>query len=273
MAQWTDVPVGDWVGHTQSVDAKVTRSVTDPVMLDALAPRGESVLDIGCGEGYFARALREAGAAHVAGLDISPDFIAEARARDPEGEYHVHDISSGPFFEDASFDAVGSSMVLMYPEDLDRTYANISRILRPSGRMVASITNPYYAFPVGDWGWGLRDGLYRGFDPRHRSWRDVVRQFEGVLRSRFDFVLYIRNYFERRTVGKTLSGADVLHVHRPFSDYLNLATKHGLRFEAMWEPQISPELLARYPDEPIARALVDVPLIFVLKFVKDGPHA
>lgn len=264
MAQWSEVPSRDWVEHTKSDDAKVVRGILEPLMLAALEPRGKTVLDLGCGEGYFARKLKEAGAARVAGLDISPNFIKEAQAQNPDGEYHVHDIVSGPFFGPGTLDAVSAFMVLMYMTDLDAAYRNISTILRPSGQLVACIINPYYAEPVGLWGWALRGW----FDPRRRGWRLVARQIEGVLRSRFDYVLYIRNYFESRVVEKRLTHANVMHAHRPFSEYLNLAEKHDLHLKAMWEPKITPEIQARYPDEPVARALADVPLLFVLVFAK-----
>lgn len=256
MAQWSEVSGQDWVQHTKSDDAKVVRGLLEPLMLQALEPRGKAVLDLGCGEGYFARKLKEAGAARVAGLDISPNFIKEAQAQNPDGEYHVHDIVSGPFFGPETLDAVSAFMVLMYMTDLDAAYRNISTILRPSGQLVACTINPYYAEPVGSWGWAVRGGRYRWFDPRR------------LLRSQLDYALCIRNYFDSRIVEKKLTHANVMHVHRPFSEYLNLAEKHHLHLKAMWEPKITPEIQARYPDEPVARALADVPLLFVLVFVK-----
>ena len=268
MARWSEVSGDAWVAHTESDDAKVVRGLLEPLMLEALEPRGKVVLDIGCGEGYFARVLKQCGAAQVAGLDISRSLINEAESRDPDGEYHVHDIQSGSFFGPDAFDAVSAFMVLMYMADLEAAYRNISTILRPSGQLVACITNPYYSEPVGNWGWALEDGLYQSFDPQNRHWKVLARQIDGVLRSRFDYVLHIRNYFGIRAVEKKLSDAEVLHVHRPLSDYLNLALNHGLHLKALWEPQISPELTALYPEEPVAQALNDVPLLLVLVFAK-----
>ena len=268
MARWSEVSSDAWVAHTESDDAKVVRSVLGPLMLRALEPQGKAVLDIGCGEGYFARVLKDCGAGRVAGLDISPDFIKEAEARDPDGDYHVHDIQSGPCFGPGDFDAVSAFMVLMYLADLEAAYRNISTILRPSGRLVACITNPYYSEPVGYRRWRLKDGLDRYVDPRKMPWKLVGRQLEGALRRQFDYVLHIRNYFDSRTAEKTLSGAEVLHVHRPFSDYLNMAMKHDLHLEAMWEPQIPADLHAQYRNEPVAQALAVVPILFVLVFVK-----
>jgi len=42
---------------------------------------GKSVVDVACGEGYFTRKLRRAGAAKVLGFDISERMIELARLR------------------------------------------------------------------------------------------------------------------------------------------------------------------------------------------------
>jgi 2-polyprenyl-3-methyl-5-hydroxy-6-metoxy-1,4-benzoquinol methylase len=268
MAEWNEVPSDDWVGHTQSDDAAVVRGLLGPIMLQALEPKGKSILDLGCGEGYFARTIKAAGAVHSAGLDISPDFIKTAQARDPQGEYHVQDIQTGSFFGPERFDAMSAFMVLMYMRDLDAAYRNIAKMLRPGGRLVASITNPYYSVPAGSWRWTFNPGSYQHVDPRRRTWKMIARQIEAVLRGQFQYMLHIKNYFETRVVTKQLTGADVMHLHRPFSEYLNFAKKNGLELEVMLEPRITPELLARYPDEPVARALADVPVLLVLVFTK-----
>ncbi len=266
--EWSELPGDDWAGHIESDDAKVVRGLLVPLMLQALESQGKSILDLGCGEGYFARVVKAAGAAQASGLDISPALIETARARDPQGEYHVQDVQQGSFFAPESFDAISAFMVLMYMRDLDAAYGNIAKILRPGGRFVASIPNPYYTVPVGTWRWTFKPGLDQYVDPRRRTWRMIARQVEAVLRGRFDYVLHVQNYFESRVVTKTLSGADVMHVHRPFSEYLNLAKKNGLELKTMLEPKIPPELLARYPNEWLAGALREVPVLLVLVFEK-----
>jgi SAM-dependent methyltransferase len=266
--EWNAVPSDDWVGHTNSDDAGVVRGLLGPIMLRALEPQGKTILDLGCGEGNFARAIKAAGAARASGLDISPDFIKAAQARDPQGEYHVQDIETGSFFGPESFDAMSAFMVLMYMRDLDTAYRNIAKMLRPGGRLVASISSPYYGYPAGSWSWTLEPGPYPHVDPQHRGWRTIAEQVKAVLGGRYDYRLQIRNYFESRVTTKRLSGADVMHVHRPFPEYLNIAKKNGLELKTMLEPRITPELLARYPDEPVARALADVPVLIVLVLEK-----
>src|SRR6185503_8112351 len=77
---------------------------------------GREILDVGCGNGYFARALARRGA-RVAGIDISPRMIEHAtrqEAAEPLGiEYRVLDAALLPAgFAAQSFDMVTSCMAL-----------------------------------------------------------------------------------------------------------------------------------------------------------------
>lgn len=266
--EWNELPGDHWVEHIESDDAKVIRGLLEPLMLQALEPQGKSILDLGCGEGHFARRIKTSGAARTSGLDISPALIETAQARDPQGEYHVQDIQQGPFFAPESFDALSAFMVMMYMRDLDAAFGNIAKILRPGGRFVASIPNPYCSVPAATWRWTFKPGLDQFVEPRKRTWRMIAQQVLAVMSGRFDYVLHMQNYFERREITKTLSGAHVMHVHRPLSDYVNYARKNGLTLKAMLEPQITPELRARFPDEWVARALNEVPVLVILVLEK-----
>ena len=112
------------------------------VELAAPAP-GEHVLDVGCGTGALAIALKSRmGAGTVHGIDASPEMIEVAkgkatRARS-ELELQVAVVEELPF-PDASFDLVTSSLVLHHlPEDLKRKgLAQVRRVLKPGGRFMA----------------------------------------------------------------------------------------------------------------------------------------
>jgi SAM-dependent methyltransferase len=278
MAKWSEVSAEDWTDYVRSHTAQVIRAVLDPIMLQEVRPHGKALLDVGCGEGYFSRVLRENGAERVVGCDISPDLIKEAEEQDRDGEYQVFDIASGPP-PGGTFDAVTAYMVLMDLPDLAASYQNIFASLVPSGRFVAAMVNPYYCFPVGAWGWALKDGLHHDFDPKKRPWQLYLRQLQGVVLGRFEPLMYVRNYFDSRVVEKKLGHTDSLHFHRPFSEYVNLAVQNGFVFKALLEPRIPPEVEARYrrsrpsvnrsPNEPIERTLTRIPMFFVLVFERN----
>jgi len=112
--------------------------------------RGAAVLDYGCGDGHFSLRLAMHGA-RVAGVDISPKLIEQARALAARAELNgncpqfiVGDAHHTPF-EDNSFDYVFGNGALHHL-DLDRAYAEIARVLRPGGK--ALFMEPMYHHPL-----------------------------------------------------------------------------------------------------------------------------
>lgn len=108
--------------------------------------RGSSVLDVGCGQGYFTRILARRGARMV-GVDWSSRMIESAQrheAREPLGiEYRLLDARQiGRVWKRPRFDRVVASMSLMDMPDLDRVLRGIHRALRPGGHLVFSASHP-----------------------------------------------------------------------------------------------------------------------------------
>ncbi|GAA2173868.1 class I SAM-dependent methyltransferase [Agrococcus versicolor] len=104
---------------------------------------GRRVLDAGCGSGPLAAELIARGA-EVTGFDSSPAMIELARRRlGPAVPLTVQDLSRPLPFEDEAFDDVVASLVLHYLEDWDAPLAEIRRVLKPGGRLIASINHPF----------------------------------------------------------------------------------------------------------------------------------
>jgi ubiquinone/menaquinone biosynthesis C-methylase UbiE len=111
--------------------------------------RGDRVLDIGCGPGYFARMLAEAvgpeGA--VVGIDAAPEMIeyANRKARSLKNCRFESGAAESLTFPDASFDVVASSLMMHHvPGELQlQAVREMRRVLRPGGRLVlADFTIP-----------------------------------------------------------------------------------------------------------------------------------
>ena len=116
------------------------------VQLAAPQP-GEHVLDVACGTGIGARiAARGVGrAGKVVGLDLDPGVIEVARKLAQDSgtpmEWHCASALKMPF-NDATFDLCLCLQGLQFFPDRQAGLTEIRRMLKPSGRLVASIWGP-----------------------------------------------------------------------------------------------------------------------------------
>ena len=109
--------------------------------------RGQTVIDLACGEGYFTRLIRERGVESVQGVDLSQGMIdlaiAEEQRRPLGIEYRVQDVSE--LDVRASYDLAVAAWLLNYAstsQQLARMCRSIARSLKPGGRFVTINTNP-----------------------------------------------------------------------------------------------------------------------------------
>jgi len=204
-----------------------------PAVFDLCAPvAGARVLDLGCGEGYGARALRRRGAETVLGVDRSPEMVDLARRQEAADRlgglrFEVGDASRVELPDDA-FDLVVAIFLFNYLT-LDETVATLGRAraaLRPGGRMVFSVPHP--AFP-----WLRRDPeppfYFRPGDDGYFSGRGA--RHPGEI---------------HRRDGTALS---VQAVHKTFEDYVDALRASGFDrgLPLVRELGVRPEHLADDP--------------------------
>lgn len=108
---------------------------------DALAPAaGDCVLDVACGTGIGARfiATKLAGRGRVFGLDWDPAMLVVARQIAPALDWHCASALSMPY-GDATFDACTCLQGLQFFSDRVAALAEMRRVLKPSGRLIATV--------------------------------------------------------------------------------------------------------------------------------------
>src|SRR5450631_3047238 len=99
------------------------------------AQAGESILDVGSGDGQLTQRIAAVGA-RVEGVDASPAMVAAARTR---GIAAVEGSAESLPYPDASFDAVFSNAALHWVRDQDEMLREVHRVLKPGGRFVAEM--------------------------------------------------------------------------------------------------------------------------------------
>jgi SAM-dependent methyltransferase len=94
-------------------------------------------LDVGCGRGQFSEWMAHELGADVVALDQSERMVELTRARGIEAV--LGDVRDLPF-GDSEFDCVLAAWMLFHVAEVDEALAEIARVLRPGGRLVA-VTN------------------------------------------------------------------------------------------------------------------------------------
>ena len=143
-----DQTAPNWSRHQPSSLSDYTARPQVMALCEPLA--GKLVLDLGCGEGYCSRMLRQRGA-EVVGLDVSERMIALARQSEREHPLGIrYDTSDAVTTDlgDASVDLVVAVFLFNYlgVEQMHKTMANVHRMLRPGGHFVFAVPHPAFAF-------------------------------------------------------------------------------------------------------------------------------
>ncbi|CAM6507485.1 class I SAM-dependent methyltransferase [Enterobacter hormaechei] len=137
--------------------------------LKAMLPdlTGTSVIDLGCGYGWFCRVARELGACDVTGVDISEKMLARAAELTDDNRIHYQrsDLESLALKAN-SLDLVYSSLALHYLPELDALFARVQRALKPGGSLVFSMEHPIYTCATRQ-GWLTDDNGERFWGVNH----------------------------------------------------------------------------------------------------------
>ena len=129
---WYDTPRGRWIGETEF--HLLQRQL-------ALQP-GETLLDVGCGTGWFTRRFAAGNGWHVTGLDNDATRLAYARAHGNPGgrnERYCKGDARALRFADASIDCVVSVAALCFVDDWRLALGEMVRVARR--RVVVGLLN------------------------------------------------------------------------------------------------------------------------------------
>ena len=174
---------------------------------------GNVVLDLGCGEGGYSRELARKGAI-VTAVDCAEKVISYCKAKANEENlkisYHIRNSCDLYDIPDETFDIVLSSMMLMDCEDFGGTVREIVRVLKPFGKLFASVCHPCFH---------LSGGI-------------------GRIDKGLDKKVVISNYYHPTEWEAPLPSGHVPVIwrHRTIQDYVKTFVKCGLTIVDLNEP-------------------------------------
>ena len=152
-----------WTTAVRGQQIESRRLVTDRAIVEAtLARSPRSVLDIGCGEGWLARALAGCGI-EVIGIDAIPAFIEQAQQAG-SGDFRVmshEDVAAGEL--KLSADAIVCNFALLGNESVAGLFGVVRSLLKPHGTFLVQTLHPVIACGDHPYQDGWRQGSWAGF--------------------------------------------------------------------------------------------------------------
>lgn len=167
---------------------------------------GKTVLDLGCGYGWYTEYFRKVGATAI-GCDGAIKMIELSRRQYPECRFDVVNAEHDFPYEDESFDLVFCNQVLMDLENIDHLLTEVQRVLKRDGIFYMAIVHPAFY---------------------HCEWE---KDETGFKKAKIMEKYLTHYHFDNDFWGNTR------HYHRTVSWYLNTIIKHGLQFVWMGEPE------------------------------------
>ena len=158
--------VADWYDELLRNDDSYQAKVILPSVLRLLEiKKGQRILDLACGQGYFSKKFTEAGAV-VFGTDVSKELIELAKKEQrPDTTFIVSpsDVVPQP---DASFDAAVIILALQNIEKFQQTLEEVSRVLKPGRKFLIVLNHPAFRIPKrSSWGYDEQAKIqYRRLD-------------------------------------------------------------------------------------------------------------
>ena len=188
-------------------------------VIDLAAPApGETVADVGCGNGaYLAELARRGFAGRVLGLDMSLGMLAAARDRliPAAGVALVAADATALPLPDGAADLTLAMHMLYHVPDPSQAVRELRRVTRPGGRVVIGLNGldhlrqlrEIVAAARGDGGWGRRDRLtLDDGEALARSFFSTVARHDFAAELRIGDPRPIADYV--RSMSGTQHGAD-----------------------------------------------------------------
>ncbi|MDQ5931003.1 MAG: hypothetical protein QG674_169, partial [Patescibacteria group bacterium] len=206
VASWYD----NYLGGEDTYQSKVIA----PNLLRMLSiKKGDNVLDLACGQGYFSRLVKDQGAG-VMGVDLSEKLIKIAKQKNLDIPFFIASAENTKLKKDF-FDKVFTVLAFENIKNIDETVGEIKRVLKNNGSFTLVMLHPAFRIPqYADW----------GFDQKKEIQYRRVDKYLSEIKINIELNPH-------KGSGKIISTT----FHRPLQWYTKIFKKHGFAITSIEE--------------------------------------
>lgn len=168
--------------------------------------KNESVLDLACGTGFFAREFFRMGG-KVTGIDISSELIEIAKKNSPkEIEYFASSADDLSGIKNGSIDKIAVILAIQNIENISGVFRECSRVLKDGGKIFLVMNHPAFRIPKkSSWGFDEKNKIqYRRMDEYLSESKTKIEMHPGKD-----------------------NGEQTVSFHRPLQVYFKALKKNG----------------------------------------------
>ncbi|MCX6788906.1 MAG: class I SAM-dependent methyltransferase [bacterium] len=240
--------VAEWYSELLGKEGTYQKEVVLPNLLRMMnLQKGETILDLACGEGFFSRAFAEFDV-KIIGVDVARNLIDIAKKTPSKRiAYKVSAAHKLEFLDSGSIDKVAIILSVQNMEDIQKVFAECARVLKVGGTMHMVMNHPAFRVPKrSSWGWDEKElAQYRRLDAYMSESTEKIQMHPGDKPSEY-----------------------TLSFHRPLQVYFKNLKKSGLLVRGLeeWISNRKSEPGPRAGEENRIRK--EIPLFLTLEIVK-----
>lgn len=237
-----------WYDKLLSEEGTYQKEIILPNLTRLLdAEKGETILDLACGQGFFAREFNKSGA-RVIGADISKELIAIARKNSAkEIKFEVAPADNLNFLSAGSVDKIAIVMAIQNIENVAGVFKECRRVLKPAGKLFLVMNHPAFRVPkASGWGYDEKNKIqYRRVDAYLSESKIKIQTHPGGKPSEY-----------------------TISFHRPLQFYFKLLGKSGFRVSRLEEWNSTRKSQAGPRAEAENKSRKEIPLFLFIEAVK-----
>ncbi len=239
--------VADWYDTHLSKGDTYHEKVILPNIIRLVEPKkGETILDLACGQGFFAKAFAQKGAT-LSGVDISEELITIAKQESMHITFHVGSAEELSMFKDKSFDKAVIVLAIQNIEHINKVLSETARVLKAGGTFHIVMNHPAFRIPKrSSW----------EYDDKKKVQFRRVEQYASESRESIDMHPGMKD------------SPQTLSFHRPLQYYFKLLGKAGFAVDRLeeWISHKSSDSGPRAKAENLSRK--EIPLFLYLRAQK-----